>query len=66
MINSNKKQNNDYITMAAMYVMDTYKLNEDEAFSLLMSNPEMLTPFFGLEILLYWTTKGGLLKNVIH
>jgi len=43
--------------MAADYLMDAYEIDYDEAISMMMSNPELLTPLFGLQILAHYLNK---------
>lgn len=48
-----------YLKMAIEYVVDVYKINEEEALSALMSNPEILDLLFGLEVIAHHVLKYG-------
>ena len=51
------KKKNFYLELTTEYVMETYNVTKEEAESILMSNPEMLTPLFGLQVLAYWSSR---------
>jgi hypothetical protein len=52
-----KKTENEYYKWAIEYLKDTYNTTEDESMSILASNPELLTPIFGLVILAHHYAK---------
>lgn len=51
------KTSDTYLKWATEFVMDEFDLTKDEALSLLMSNPEVLTPSFGWRIMLHHISK---------
>lgn len=49
--------NEEAVKMATDYLMDEYDVNYDESISIIMSNPDILTPLFGLKILAHYLNK---------
>ena len=52
-----QKTENQFFEWAIEYLMDEYGTNEDESMSILVSNPELLNPMFGLLILAHHYAK---------
>lgn len=51
---NNKLLKNKYVAMTVKYVGDMLTLTDDEALSILMSNPELLNnPNFGVNVIFY-------------